>query len=400
MKPASATAYAATPVWLGVLAASVLLSGCTSTGDGIFSGGKADYKNSPAPTRSLEVPPDLSQLARESPYQPKGGVISAAAVGSGAKAAATPAAAAPNAAAATVALSSTGNVRVERDGQQRWLVAAQTPEQLWPLIKAFWEQRGFTLREENAKAGVMETGWSENRAKLPADGIRKLLGNVLGGLYDTGLRDLFRTRLERTPTGTEIYISHRGIEEVYTNDYKESTVWRARPTDPQLEAEYLSQLMVALGSKEEPARVAVEAAAPAASAASAPAAGRTAAADAARAAAAPQATALVIHEPFDRAWRRVGVALDRSGFTVEDRDRSAGLYFVRYIDPKNAGKDEPGWWSRLWGNTDNPQAAQRYRIAVKGNGAKTDVTVLSSAGAPESSENARNIVTLLLRELR
>ena len=51
---------------------------------------------------------------------------------------------------------------------------------------------------------------------------------------------------------------------------------------------------------------------------------------------------LTLDEPFDRAWRRVGLALDRVGFTVEDRDRAKGLYYVRYVDPKTDGKKSDG----------------------------------------------------------
>ncbi len=417
VKLASALTGAVPPLRLGVLVAMALLSllaGCTSTGDGIFSGEKIDYRSAAGKTQPLEVPPDLTQLARESRYQPQGGVVSAAAAGG---AGASPSAAAAAASApATVALASMGDLRVARDGQQRWLVVPQTPEALWPLVKAFWEQRGFTLAEENASAGVMETNWSENRAKLPADAIRNVIGRLFGNAYDTGERDRYRTRIERTATGSEIYISHRGIEENFTSERRESTAWRTRPADPQLEAELLSRLMVALGSKEEPARTAVAAAAPGAAAsagststgaggpvttagAGGPATS-TGAGGPARASAAPQATTLNVNEPFDRAWRRVGLALDRSGFTVEDRDRAAGLYFVRYIDPKFAGKDDPSWWSRLWGDGSNPQAAQRYRIAVKFTGEKTEVAVLSSAGAAETSENAQRIVSLLVKELR
>ena len=408
MKSLPALTRAAPPVGPGVLAAPVALSlslllfaGCTTTGDGLFSGEKIDYKSAATKTQPLTVPPDLTQLARESRYQPQGGVVSAASAGSAGNAASAPATAA--AAAATVALANVGDLRVARDGQQRWLVVPQTPETLWPLVKAFWEQRGFTLAEESATAGVMETNWSENRAKVPNDGIRSVIGRFLGNAYDSGERDRYRTRIERTAAGSEIYISHRGIEETYTSERRESTAWRSRATDPQLEAEFLSRLMVALGSKEEPARAAVAAAAPGA-AASASAASSTAAVSGAggpaRASAAALATALTVNEPFDRAWRRVGLALDRTGFTVEDRDRAAGLYFVRYVDPKSAGKEEPSWWARLWGDTSNPQAALRYRIAVKTTGEKTEVAVLSSAGAPETSENAQRIVGLLVKELR
>jgi outer membrane protein assembly factor BamC len=372
------------PVPLAALAALALTAGCTTTGDGLFSGEKVDYRSANVRAQPLEVPPDLTQLARDGRYQPQRGVVSAAATGAAA-APATAAAAVP----ATVAPSSLEAMRVERDGQQRWLVVPQTPEQLWPRLKTFWESRGFTLVQADAQTGVMETNWSENRAKLPNDVVRNVVGRLLGNLYDTGERDSFRTRIERTAGGSEVYLTHRGVQEVYADERKESTTWRARPSDPQLEAEFLSRLMVALGSPAEPAQAAVAAAAPASAAAAAP-----------RVTATAQATALTLAEPFDRAWRRVGVALDRSGFTVEDRDRAAGLYFVRYVDPKSAGKEEPGFWAKLFGNPVNPLAALRYRVVLKTTDGKTEVSVQTSAGAPDTGENARNIVTRLAQELR
>lgn len=374
------------PAPLAALAAVALAAGCTTTGDGLFSGDKVDYRSAKVRVQPLEVPPDLTQLARDGRYQPQRGVVSAAAAGAAA-APATVAMAAP--APATVALASLDAMRIERDGQQRWLVVPQTPEQLWPKLKGFWEERGFTLVQADAQAGVMETNWSENRAKLPRDVVRNVVGRLLGNLYDTGERDSYRTRVERTATGSEVYITHRGVQEEYTNERKESTVWRARPGDPQLEAEFLSRLMVALGSPAEPARAAVAAAAPVAATAAAP-----------LLAVAAQAGSLTLAEPFDRAWRRVGVALDRSGFTVEDRDRAAGLYFVRYVDPKSAGKEEPGFWAKLFGNPVNPLAALRYRVVLKTSDGKTDISVQTSAGAPDTSENARNIMTRLAQELR
>jgi outer membrane protein assembly factor BamC len=371
---------AATPSRLAVLALATALAGCSSI-EGLFSGDKVDYRSGAAKTQPLEVPPDLTQLARESRYQPQGGVVSAASSASAPTAATS---VVPSAAA--VALTSQGGVRVERQGQQRWLIVPQSPELLWPLLKGFWEQRGFKLELENAQAGVMQTNWSENRAKLPGDAVQRTLGRLLGNLFDTGERDQYRTRIERVEGGSEIYITHRGIEEVYTNERHEETVWRTRPNDPQLEAEFLSHLMAALGSKEEPARAAVAAAPEAPSKV--------------RPAPSADATSLVVAEPFERAWRRVGLALDHGGFTVEDRDRAAGLYYVRYVDPKSVGKDEPGWWAKLFGDATNPQAAVRYRIVLKPSADKTTVSVQTATGAPEVGENAKRIVALLVNELR
>ena len=383
---------APTPVRLGTLAlVSLMLGGCTVLDP--FSGDKVDYKTNTSRAKPLEVPPDLSQLSRDSRFQTQGGVISASATVASPGLAVGGVGSAPTAVggvgtAATVAVAARGEIRVERAGQTRWLVVPQTPEQLWPQLKGFWEQRGFALATEDAQIGVMETNWAENRAKLPNDVVRNTLGRLVGNLYDTGERDLFRTRIERTANGSEVFVSHRGAEEVFINERREGTTWRARPSDVQLEAEMLSRMMVALSPKEEQA----QALAAIGNAADGP--------SRARLLAGQPAPTVEVDDSFDRAWRRVGLALDRSGFTVEDRDRAGGLYYVRYVDPKSAGKDEPGFFARLFGSASTTQTPVRYRVALKAAGATTQVAVLTSAGTADSGENGKNIANLLLRELR
>ena len=369
-----------TPLRLSTLAlATLLMSGCTVLDP--FTGDKVDYKTSAAKAKPLEVPPDLSQLSRDSRFQAQGGVISAST--------AAAAAAGPGVVAApAVAVLARGDIRVERDGQSRWLVVPQTPEQLWPQLKTFWEQRGFAVTVDDARIGVMETNWAENRSKLPNDIIRNTLGRLVGNLYDTGERDLFRTRIERTATGSEVFVSHRGAEEVYVGERRDALTWRARPSDPQLEAEMLSRMMVALAPKEEQAR----ALAAVSTAPDGP--------PRARLLGGQPAPTVEVDDALDRAWRRVGLALDRSGFTVEDRDRASGLYYVRYVDPKSAGKEEPGFFAKLFSSSSTSLAPVRYRVSLKTAGGKTQVSVLTSAGSPETGENGRNIANLLLRELR
>jgi len=370
-----------TPLRLSALAlAALLVSGCTVLDP--LSGDKVDYKTSAAKAKPLEVPPDLSQLSRDSRFQAQGGVISASATA--AAATAQPAGVVTPA----VAVLARGDIRVERDGQTRWLVVPQTPDQLWPQLKTFWEQRGFAVAVDDARIGVMETNWAENRSKLPNDVIRNTLGRLVGNLYDTGERDLFRTRIERTATGSEIFVSHRGAEEVYVGERRESTTWRARPSDPQLEAEMLSRLMVALAPKEEQAR----ALAAVSNAPDGP--------PRARLLDGQPAPTVEVDDTLDRAWRRVGLALDRGGFTVEDRDRAGGLYYVRYVDPKSAGTEEPGFFAKLFSSSSASLTPVRYRVSLKAAGGKTQVAVLTSAGAPETGENGKNIANLLLRELR
>ena len=380
----------ASPTLARSLALSLALSlaGCSSS---FMSGESVDYRTSGTKTAPLDIPPDLTQLAREGRYQPPQGVVSANTMRQAAAAAPGTTA---TAAATLVAPSAMADLRIERDGSSRWLVTAMAPEALYPLVRAFWLERGFVLDIDEPAIGVMETDWAENRAKIKEDWLRRSLGNVLDSLYSTPQRDRFRSRIERTANGSEVTISHRGVQEVYITELKDQTRWTPRPADPELEAEFLSRLMVKLGSKEDAARTAVAATTPAA-----PAKAR-ADAPGLRATSLPATAAMAIDEGFDRAWRQVGLALDRAGFTIEDRDRGAGLYFVRYIDPKLAGQEEPGFFSTLVGGGKDAVKPQRLRVVVKGNGPTTLVCVQTADGTVDNSEPARTIIGKLIDQLK
>ena len=368
------------------------LAGC-STLDNLMSGDKIDYRtaSSGGKTTGLEVPPDLTQLTRDSRYQQmQGGAVSAAAFQSST---ATTAVAAAAAAPSPIATQAVADMRIERLGNERWLRTGLAPEQLWPQLQAFWKERGFVIVQDTPAAGVMETDWAENRGKLPLDFVRSSIGRVFDAASSTGELDKFRTRVERTTAGTEIYITHRGMIEVYRGERKESTVWQPRLPDPQLEGELLSRLMLKLGATETVAQAAV-----------ATPTNSMAATARARIVTGQPAATLQVDDNFDRAWRRVGVALDRSGFTVEDRDRTQGVYFVRYVDPRFAGRDEPGLLSKLFGFFSKPDdgtgGPARYRVTVKSEGDRSTVTVLTGAGAPENGDAGKRITTLLLDDLK
>ena len=362
---------------------AVTLAGCSLLPDSR----KIDYKSAgKAPT--LEVPPDLSQIARDDRFLVPDSAGKGSATFSAYSADRTPAEMAKN----TTVLPQVDKVRVERSGNQRWLVVAAPADKLWDNVKGFWQEIGFIINVERRDAGVMETDWAENRAKIGDDLIRNTLGKLLDSLYSTGERDKFRTRFEpgAEPGTTDVFISHRGMEEVYTSSAKEDTRWQPRAADPELEAEMLRRLMVRLGSDDKRAEVAV------ASAKAEPRANLAKADDG--------AGTLEVYERFDRAWRRVGLALDRVGFTVEDRDRSRGLYFVRYVDPEvdNRKKDE-GWMSKLafWKSSEPPASSKvQYRIHVSDAGSQSTVQVLSAEGGTDKSETAKKILGLLLQQLQ
>ena len=354
-----------------------------------FEGKKVDYKSA-GQTAPLEVPPDLmrpggddrfkvpdvnptgtatySDYSRERAGKPRAGVIGV--------------------------LPQFVGARVVRDGNQRWLVVKGEPEQVWQTVKAFWQEAGFIVNVEVPEAGIMETDWTEKRAYLKNIGVvRQFLTWALDQVFTTSERDKFRTRLERgSQTGTtEIFISHRGMEEVIigaSSTDVPDTRWQPRPTDPDLEAEMLGRLMTRFGVDEPQAKTQVASAQPAP----------------------PRATLsrgddgamLALNEQFDRAWRRVGLALDRVGFTVEDRDRAKGLYFVRYIDPQAGTSADQGFLSKLkfWGS-EKPKPSDQYRIQVKdGTGAVCQVNVLNKDGVREQSDTAGRILALLYEQLK
>ena len=325
---------------------SVVLAGCSTS---MIESKKIDYKSA-GKLPPLEIPPDLTSPSRDERYtvpdiSPRGSATFSAysSERSGTKDA-----------AAQEVLPQIEKMRVERSGSQRWLVVAGTPDKLWTTLKDFWQELGFIVNLELPDAGILETDWAENRAKLPQDMIRATLGKVLDQIYSTPERDKFRTRLEKGAEEgtTEIYISHRGMYEVYASEGKDRTVWQPRPADPELEAEMLRRLMVRLGTEENRSRTLM--------------ASESKKDERARLVRATGGVgSLQLLEAFDRSWRRVGLALDRVGFTVEDRDRTKGLYFVRYVDPESGDgkKSDGGFLSKLkFRDSSKPAADQAIRL--------------------------------------
>jgi len=362
-----------------VIAGVTLLSGCSTMND-VLKGDKIDYKTSGKAGPSLDVPPDLTQLTRETRYVVPGTAVSANAfqVGQGAQ-------------ALPVAALAVGDVRIERSGSQRWLVVNRPADKLYGSIRDFWLESGFLLALDQENLGIMETDFAENRAKLPQDFIRETLGKVFESLYSTGERDKFRTRLERNATGgTEIFISHRGLVEVVVggsagkNSAGDGTVWQPVPPNPELEAEFLRRMMVKLGVAQEQSKVLVAAGTP-----------RTTS----QVANVNGVPIVQMEEGFDRAWRRVGLTLDRTGFTVEDRDRAQGTYFVRYVDMMS-DKKEPSFLSKIFSAAAPAVPPVKYRITLKSQGEATTVSVLNAQGAAESSVNAQRIVKVIADDLK
>jgi outer membrane protein assembly factor BamC len=338
-----------------------------------------DYKNTPsAPT--LVVPQGLSSAPNDQRY-----VAPAPTLALGG---------APKRIVTTAGNSTLGQpdaqdplgMHIERDGDRRWLVVdGRTPDDVWPILQEFWTQNGFSLATDSASTGIMTTDWAENRANIPDDWFRRTIGRVIDFAYSSGTRDRFRTLVTRGSDGqTDISITHSGMEEVLIGQDKTSTRWVERPRDPALEAAFLAKLMEKFGLTDAQAKQLL-----------------TDAHQSKDAAHIAGNATLDLQESFDRAWLRVGLALDRTNFTVDGRDREKGIYQVRYADSMQELKGD-GLLGKLFYNPAKAkkQKGPEFLVAVRQvSDTETQVAVLDANGQVDTSSDAQRLVSALHAQL-
>ena len=336
-------------------ALGVALSACTTT-----SQEKIDYRST-VKGSPLEVPPGLTDYSKNSQYD-LSGVVSYKTVASGQN---VPVAGVP-------VLLESKDMSIERAGDTRWLVIKRPAEQVWPALQTFWEDSGFTLKTNQPSTGIMETDWAENRANLPQTGLRKLIGKALDSVYDTGMRDMFRTRVEKTSNGTEVYISHRGMEEVYTSANKDSTTWQPRQADPELEAEMLRRLMVSLGTDKKAADAAMQ-----------NAANKLKGAEI-------RGEQLVVNDSMENTWRRVGLSLDRAGLSITDRNLSQRVYYV------TPNPDDRGLFKKSFGKLKETYQVRFTTISAN----QTQVSFADKNGQPYTDQGLARVLKNLKNSLQ
>ncbi len=373
----------------GALLTLVALAGCSTVNQFLGKEESIDYRSaSPQRDGGLAVPPDLTQVAPNLRYQIPGSPGGTSYSEYASEQAMREALARGQ--DASRVLPQRENMRIERDGANRWLVVYdKSAEDVFEEALEFWRSEGFTIRSQNAQAGLIETDWAENRAKIPQDLLRRTLGRVIDLAWDTGEREFFRTRLERAPDGAiEVYITHQKmVEEVIS---EAQTKWVPGDQDPELDAAMLARFMVFLGAHEDRAKLELERTQ------------RTEAVSQSGPSLVQGSGAegrLEIAEPFDRAWRRVGLALDRGNFTVEDRDRTAGEYYVRYFDIDAEQGERAGWLRRVFGAS-TPKEQPQYRVVLRELGGSTQVTVVNAEGQRDTSPTAGRILDVLREQLR
>ena len=405
---------------VALLMAGGLVAGCSSP-----SPTKIDYRSdAKAKQSSLAVPPNmLDETADQRSLPPQGGETSLSALKQVQSAAPS--------SDDTQVLPQVSGMHIQRDGTESWLVIDnKTPDQVWPQVRRFWQEQGFLLVLDQRDKGVMETDWNETHQKISDGLIRNTLSWAAGNSYVSAERNKYRTRLETSPAGgTYIFVSQKGLSEQITGSNNDTTKWVPSPNDPALETEYLKRLMVTLARAKPGVPDAQIAAEEDAKATAAAAPSKSKGTDAAAAAVAAEnvasagqrsgrgvsgaagasgdtgggqytSTELTLSEPYDRAWLRVGVALDRANFTVDDRDRTKGIYYVRYVDPRDRTSDEQGFWNQIFHGR-KEKIAKQYKLNVRAvTENQTRVAIVDDGGKIDNSRPAREIMSLVVSELQ
>lgn len=393
-----------------LLATLLTISGCSIP----FLDTSSDYKAA-GRARPLEVPPDLTNISASDAYAIPG--------------------AATNYSDYSQSLNESGQieneqdkvlpnpdgVRMERAGAQRWLVVNAEPEKVWPVIREFWTDLGFAVQIENPQTGVMETEWVDPSSLDPNDKtyLEKFQG-WLDKLNSLQNRQKFRTRIDRgvEPGTTEIYMSHRAVSNVPDDGKikvrtiagevemgyaptktKRTGSEESRAIAEDIDAELLRRLMVRLGVEEKKSRTIIANASPELRASINKESDGT--------------LSLSTNDAFDRAWRRVGLALDRIGFVVEDRDRSSGIFYVRYTDNDidELPKEKKGLLETLkfWGkdkadkdgNQKRKSGDTQYQVRVESSGSSSSlITITDKDGQRERTSTANRIINLLFEQLK
>ncbi|MFM2345077.1 MAG: hypothetical protein RLZZ210_1690 [Pseudomonadota bacterium] len=363
--------------YIYLLSSILFIGGCTSVNN-LTEGDKINYKHGLSTTSPLEIPPQINKQEINASYVAPDSQTFVKFIEQRNN--------------QNKVLSSVPDARIERDGQRRWLVVNKPANEIWPKLEKFWSDLGFKLEYNSPETGIMETNWLENKANAPNDAFRQLLSKIIEFAFSSEKKDKFRTRIENNNGVTEIYVTHQGVEEQFSDKSKDSTKFYKREAEPEIEAEILRKMMLSLGLNEQQANYLSQ---------------EFKKDDNKSTKTDKSATAiktdalekLVFDNPTDIVWRAVGISLDRASFTMESKSLASLEYKVRYLDPEQFNK-QPGFWARMTKGQkiEEFRKSKIYTVKIQTEQNKSVVTVLDTNGQ-NNSEASKKILSVIQENL-
>ena len=287
---------------------------------GVFRDKSEDYKRAPElPVISLPEGKETTALQEIYPIPPTGSTVIAP--GDFEVPRPTP----------LVAGAQDETVRIQRLGDENWVLVEEAPGQVWPQVRNFLSSAGINVMRLDARAGLMDTDWlSFEESSIPSR---------------------FRMRIEQ---GVQ-----RGTSELHVlqqNQAGDITEWPAQSDNLDQEQEMLRSLAQYIADSVGNAPVSMVAEQ------QINASGRISLQQDSAGESYIQLTL-----PYDRAWASLGLALEKSQFEISDRDRSKGTYYLKFLGPE--GEEDSGWFDWLWSSDGEfPHAGDNFIVNLDDKG--------------------------------
>lgn len=362
------------PVYVTLL----MLAACSNMGSAFdYSGGSA------RPTSDLTVPPGLSSpdVSGGLKMLPTGPV------------------------SAGYSLNQIKDMQIIQGGSERYLaIKSKTVNQVWPMMQAYLNQAGLSIKYQNQNVGLIQTDWISKNNIVKENDVRAFFDWVgWGSMYSLQSQFMFRVNLWQNNGDTQVFVTIYQMNEVYAGCAKylgqsirvnssdnQVPIWMPMPPDPKLELEFLMKFMAFAGLSKEQVKQ-VESQVVAQAAPSAPKA------------ASLQGATLVMNDTFDRAWWRSGLALERVGLGVTDKNRSLGEYYV-YPLQSQVDNPEPGFLDRWFGtsksNLQIPKAMYTVKLVSKTpTVTNLEISLYSGAQDKDFAKHQTKYLTDLLKQL-
>ncbi len=270
-------------------------------------------------------------------------------------------------------------VKIQKLGDQRWLLVPQPPAVVWPKVKQFFADNGVAIELEQPQTGRIDTEWMTISSKAARDVVRLSISDAKQAAGVATGRDRVRVLIEPgiRDRSTEIHLR-------YENDSKSmphEDVMPAQSDIVEVETQLLNELGGYIAANVADASISFVAR------------NISTQSKAELQRDASDLPTLRLNLDFDRAWATVNQALHEAKLDVTDVDRSAGVFYVTVTDQMLNQEEKPSIWTR-WFRSEHKR---KVTILMEPKPPGFDLTVFDDNGQRTSSDVAEQIL-IMIRE--
>ncbi len=261
------------------------------------------------------------------------------------------------------------SVRINTLGDDRWILVDGAPGEVWPRLRGFLSLNQLAVQRADAVSGIIETAW------LQPSG-------------EDALRERYRLRIDQgVQRGTsEVYVLQADIRSGDENWPEQSNNGEREKIMTQELAQYLADSsaaaavsMLAQQAIDSSGKITLEEDA-------------------------NENVYINLTLPFSRAWASVGKALQKSGYKIDDLNRSEQVYYVNFSEVTEEEEDDGMFsWMYDWASSDDDDdnaIGVPYLIRLKDNeGGTIAITIERPDNAAMSKSDTERLLKLIKRNI-